>query len=377
MKQIPLSIVLPLQKKEVVKKGLLLLVVLLPLHLFARILMTPWLQAVSMNSVWVLVECDSKDSVKVEYGEYGNLQGFAVTKLINATTSQPATFIHKIELSGLNPETRYSYKASQSGFSTGLYSFFTAVKPGTPFRMVWMADCRTNTSIFRKISKLMKKADPMVALYGGDLCMNGSYDSWKNEFFVPEQLGFASTVPFFNTPGNHEGWTTNTRAFTHNPEHLSGTQDYYSFDYGDVHILSVNTDISYDSASPQYRFIVSDLASTQKKWKIVISHEPAYCSGGHGENTALTRLAKEIFEPAKVDMVISGHSHFYQHNLVNGIHYFVPGSAGAPLYKPVRANYTVNQAKSYNFAVIDVAPKKIKIFVYNEKNDILEMTQLE
>jgi predicted phosphodiesterase len=300
----------------------------------------------------------------------------ARTLLITETTAVPVTYVHKIRLTGLTPSTRYYYMAHHGISTSDKYSFYTAVQPGTPFRMVWMADCRTGTDIFRKISKLMKMADPMVAIYGGDLCMNGSYKSWKGEFFVKEQLDFISNVPFFNTPGNHEGWKPNTKAFTHNPDGASGTQDYYSFDYGDIHVLSLNTELPLDSSSPQYQFAVKDLASTRQPWKIVMAHEPAWCSGGHSPNKDMVELTKNVLEPDSVDIVIAGHSHFYQHNKVNGIHHFVPGSAGAPLYNPKKADYTIFQVKQHHYLVMDVSLGKIKIFVYNKENELLEMSEI-
>lgn len=358
-----------------IKKMLIFLISFIPVATDARILMGPWLQAITMNSVWVLVECDSKDSALVVFWSEPEKRFSVKSGIIDKTTADPTTFIHKIEISGLFPATRCFYQVSQDGTTTSENSFFTAVEPGMPFRMVWMADNRTGTVVFNDICRLMKRADPMVALYGGDLCSDGSYDAWKREFFTPELLRFNVSVPFFNTPGNHERWKQNTKAFTHNPLSLSGTQDFYSFDYGDLHILSLNTELPLDSGSAQARFAGEDLKSTRKPWKIVMMHEPAYCSGGHGENAGLIALGQSVFEPNGVDFVLAGHSHFYQRNEVNGITYLVMGTAGAPLYQPTQAIYTKFQAKEHHFAILDISSTRIKIFIYNEKNELLEMVE--
>jgi predicted phosphodiesterase len=120
---------------------------------------------------------------------------------------------------------------------------------------------------------------------------------------------------------------------------------------------------------------MEDLKSTLKPWKIVMMHEPAYCSGGHDENKELMALSKSVFEPNGVDFVLAGHSHFYQRNEVNGITHLVMGSAGAPLYQPKMTTYTKFQAKEHHFAIIDVSSFRIKIFIYNEKNELLEMVE--
>ena len=354
----------------------LLLFISLHSFLFAGIIMTPYLQAVTPTSVYVLIECDNADTVSVHFGLTKEFGMTARTGIIAMTKARPSTFVHKVLLQGLTPSTRYHYFASQGESVTREAAFSTAYGKGEAFRMVWMADCRTGTDVFSRISRNMLKEDPVVALYGGDLCHNSRYKSWKKEFFNRDQLEFASQVPFFNATGNHEGWEQNTKAFTMGPESESQTQDFYSFDYGDVHVLCLNTALPYGKGSPQYQFAEKDLARTSQPWKIVTAHVPAYCRGGHGEDAGMVAMTRELFEPARVDMVLTGHSHFFQHNLVNGIHHMVIGSAGAPLYSPKMADYTVAQARDYNFAVIDVSATKISVIVYNDRMNKLDEFEL-
>ncbi len=112
-----------------------------------------------------------------------------------------------------------------------------------------------------------------------------------------------------------------------------------------MHVLVLNNEIPDDEKSPQFAFAQSDLSSTKRVWKVVICHRPAYCAGGHGEDDDMKKMSEKIFEPNHIDVVLSGHSHFFQHNLVNGIHHMVIGSAGAPLYNLGTASYVVKSAK--------------------------------
>ena len=359
-------------KKILLFSGFLLLV----MSLQAKILMKPYLQAVTTNSVFVLVECDSRDTVWIEFGKTPSYGNRTPASIISVTTAYPATFIHKIRLTGLYPNSIVYYRARQgNSVSTGS-SFQTAVEPGTPFRLTWMADFRTHTYIHAKIAALVAKANSVVSIYGGDLCLNGEYRSWKKEFFLPEELSLISRVPFFNSTGNHEGNGPNTIAFLRNPESASQSQQYYSFDYGDLHVLVLNTETNDKPGSPQYRFAEEDLKASTKPWKIVVSHAPAYCGGGHGEDTNMVRMTKRIFEPNHVNLVLSGHSHFYQHNLVNGIHYLVIGSVGAPLANPENRSYTLVSAKDYNWAILDVSPLTLVLTVYNALNTKLDELKL-
>jgi len=183
-------------------------------------------------------------------------------------------------------------------------------------------------------------------------------------------------VPFMNAAGNHESWSPNTQAFTENIADTSGTQEYYSYDYGDIHFVCINNELPYTVGSPQYDFVAKDLAATKQPWKIVYFHKPAYGSGGHGEDAAMKAMTTALFEPNKVDLVLAGHSHFYQHNLVNGIPHLVIGGGGAPLVPPVDAPYTIKSAKAYDYAMVDVTPNSLHLVVYDDAGNVIDTLDL-
>lgn len=329
-----------------------------------------YLQAVTSDSVYVMAESKDSKPLTVFYGTTTSYGRSAFTVSTAYTTK--GTYIHRIALTGLTPDTIYYYRLGNHNDS-----FTTAVNPGSSFRFAWMSDFETGTSTHDKIATLVLAASPHFSLYGGDLCEIGSsYLSYKNEFFRSNQLSLAARVPFFNATGNGEKWETNTKAFTQAPSSASGNQGYYSFDYGDLHVVIMNymDPDGYAEGSPQYDFIASDLAATTKKWKIVTCHVPAYTSGGeHGENDGMIALTKNVFEPRGVDLVLSGHNHFYQRNFVNGIYHLIIGSAGASLYDagPV-SGYTEVSIKSHCWAIFDLTPTSLQVHVYDEEGEELD-----
>ncbi len=339
------------------------------------ILNRPYLQAVTQNSIYVLVECTTADTVSVDYGFTVSYGSSTTTELISPTTASPTTYVHKVRLGGLASDTIYHYRATQAGNMSPDSWFRTAKPTAASFRFVWMADSRTNSTIFDAVTNLVSGKQPEFTIIGGDVCISGAYSAWQTEFFRPNALTLISHVPFFFATGNHEGWATNSMAFTRAPSSLSNSQDYFSFDYGDVHVLVLDTEISYAPGSPQYMFAQNDLAATARTWKIVACHKPAYCSGGHGEDAGMKTMTTNLFEPAGVDLVIAGHSHFYQHNLVHNIHHLVVGTAGAPQYVPTNASYTVKSVQDYNYAVFDVTPTVLRITVYNSTDVVLDTLQ--
>ena len=365
------------------------------------LLLTPYLQGVTTSSIYVLVESASADTLAVAYGATSSYGRRAKTESIEQTSEH--TFVHNVKLRGLSPSTVYHYRAVLADTASQDASFRTAPNPGTGFRFAWMADVRSNRypgfwnapipgasyffgwitnrtwglEIHDAISKRIEEANPVMSLYGGDLCFNSSYSAFKDEFFRPNERSLIAHVPFFNTVGNHEKWSQNTKAFTQAPESPSGTQEYYSFDYGDMHVLVLNNEVDYGEGSPQYLYAQRDLSSTSKPWKIVINHRPAYCAGGHGEDTKMIAMSEKIFEPNHVDVVMNGHSHFFQHNLVHGIHHMVLGSAGAPLYILSTAPYVVKSVRDYSYGIIDVTPTSFFMMVYNDKGMPLDTLDLK
>jgi len=86
----------------------------------------------------------------------------------------------------------------------------------------------------------------------------------------------------------------------------------------------------------------------------------------------MVAMTTKIFDPNGVDLVLTAHSHFYQHNLINGLHHLVLGTAGAPIDTPGTASYTLKSAKDYNWAVVDVTSMTLRLTVYNSAGSILD-----
>jgi len=353
---------------------LILFIIFFNTKIFCEILMPPYVQSVLPNSVYVLVETNTPDTVTVNYGLTPGFGLIAKTEFMLLTDNSPVTYVHRIKLNNLQTNTKYYYNATQGNSTSGEASFITALISDTSYSFCWMADCRTGVSIHNQIAQLIRLQNPRFSIYGGDLCYGPQYNYWKTEFFTSEEQLTISQIPFFGIAGNHEGWTINTKAFEQNPASDSTNNGYYSFDYGNVHFTAINVMVNYSIGSPQYSFVASDLASSNKQWKIVIVHNAPYCAGGHGEDPLLITMAQNLFVPNNVDLVISGHSHFYQHNLVNNIHYLVIGTAGAPFYQPDSAYYTIKSVKDYCWGLVNVSPNVLTVRVYN--NNSLKLDSL-
>ncbi|NQU23179.1 MAG: tandem-95 repeat protein [Candidatus Nealsonbacteria bacterium] len=340
----------------------------------------PYLQAVTMDSIYVLVEADNiAADARVDYGlSYNNYDSHAITESTEYTDR--GNYVHNVKLTDLLPNTQYHYSVTHGVTTSADKTFWTAAQPGTDFRFGFMADSRSDAgtgldqTVHGKMAALMDTFDPRMIVFGGDTNEYATWDSWNQDFFISQQQTLNAEVPFANAPGNHEGWNALTRAYTQGP---NGDGDgYFSYDYGDVHFLILNNEISDGSDSAQWDFAKEDLETTTQPWKIVSFHKPAYSVGGHGGDVDMLAMTAQIFEPNGVDMVLTGHNHYYQHNLVNGIHHMVIGSTNAPLTDPGTETYTVNTEKTYCLGIFDATATTLDYTAYREDGSEIETINL-
>jgi hypothetical protein len=362
-------------------KGILLIAVIFfalkPAQLKADIIMQPYLQAPTQHSIYILAECDTQTPFAA--AEYGKTPAYGLSATAeNVDDTTVSSYVHKIKIPGLSPGTTYHYRVLQGGSFSSDRTFTTAPLSNAPFRFAFMADCHDGTGVHAAIARLIEAKNPGFSIYGGDVCSSGEYTSFKNDFFIGPELELISRVPFFLSPGNHEGWPGNTKAFTQQPGSASNTRDYYSFDWGAAHFLILNTEADFGAAGAQYKFAAADLAGTKEKWKIAVFHKPAYAQGGDwwGEPDPTRQLADAVLSPGGVQLVLAGHMHYYQHNFSHGTHYLVVSPAGGYQEDPKNDSYTIYGHKGFHFAVTDVDTLSLRVRIYDETGGLVDTVLL-
>ncbi|MGB8100414.1 MAG: metallophosphoesterase, partial [Nitrososphaeraceae archaeon] len=99
--------------------------------------------------------------------------------------------------------------------------------------------------------------------------------------------------------------------------HFNMSQEYYSFNYENVHFIALATEIPFDINSSQYNFVKNDLEAASKNpdiiWTIVYSYRPQYSSPSeHPGNSFLRDLYHPLFQKYNVDIILQAHNHNYQ-----------------------------------------------------------------
>ncbi len=108
---------------------------------------------------------------------------------------------------------------------------------------------------------------------------------------------------------------------------MSGTEAYYSFDYGNIHYVWLNSqDTDRSPNGAMLTWLKNDLAATKQDWIITYFHHPPYTKGSHDSNTEkqlveMRTHALPIMEAGGVDLCLTGHSHSYERSFLIDGHY--------------------------------------------------------
>lgn len=166
-------------------------------------------------------------------------------------------------------------------------------------------DCKRET---RNTIQNIVNLDPVYVLALGDYSYDKSADCW---------LKIAEPIrdKLKGTMGNHD--SESSTKLTDYMNYFGLKKQYYSFDYGNVHFLSLSTEVPYDSQSSQYEFVINDLERTSNNfaidWIIVFFHRQMYGSGSNPDDEINFRdTYHSLFDLYNIDLVLQAHQHIYE-----------------------------------------------------------------
>lgn len=160
-----------------------------------------------------------------------------------------------------------------------------------------------------------------VLMLGDNLYGGSAPRDYAKKFEEPYKALLASGVKFYASLGNHDN--PNERFYA--PFNMGG-QRYYSYKKGDVTFLALDSNYM-DPAQLQW---IEKQLSGGSGWKICYFHHPLYSDGKfHGPDLDLRKSLEPLFVKYIVDVVFSGHEHFYERlTPQQGIPYFILGNSG-------------------------------------------------
>ncbi len=377
--------------KKICKRGSVLGVILflgchVPSKIDATTLTTgPYLQRQGDTAITVMANTDTDEQVRLRYRRVG-ATNWKKTTLSSAGTA------HRFRLTGLRPDHAYEYyvRNADGDRLTPTLTFHTIhpLTKDTPIKIAVEGDSGTNTVPQYQVANQMQRFDPDFILHTGDIAYDvGSVEQYLSSVFLPYQSLFAQ-VPFYGSIGNHDFATADAapyKSFFETPHSYNGTEDYYAFDYDDVHIISLNANMDYSVGSDQYTWLRADLKASHNRhdrWTIVFFHQPVYSSGHHGSEPGMAEILTPLFENYGVDIVLNGHDHDYERNeTVDGVDYLVTGGGGAnSLYTqehPELNPYSKIFISTYHFVSLTVYKRYIQIQAVDNTGQVIDQFKIK
>ncbi|WP_052416669.1 S-layer homology domain-containing protein [Paenibacillus sp. FSL R5-0912] len=323
----------------------------------------PRVQATSIQYV--------KDSGLVDQG-LGNAEQQAVeqsalteVEVIHEVEGGPLGEIkfHKSLVTGLEPGTAYHYRVGYEGHWSAWYEYKTlAAAPDTPVSFVFVTDSHTKgdngLEIYQQLisDSLTRYPDTQFIMHGGDMVDDGGILNEWNQFWEASSV-YASSLPSGYTMGNHDVKGAGKEIFAKGldlPENGPDVQkEYaYSFDSGEVHFIVLNSEADEVTMAKQAEWLRADLQASDKKWKIVMFHKPAYhTEDGRGNVIEYTQTYfAPVLEELKVDLVLEGHDHVYARTYpMNGGKPLLNGERGTVYLDGGASGWKFYDGKQYEY----------------------------
>ncbi len=334
--------------------ALLALFIIPALAIAQNVTRGPYLQTATPTSVIVRWRTDIATDSKV---------GFAVAGGIpSSISSGVATTEHAVTLPSLSADTLYNYTIGTTAQvlaggdlnsdGDGEHFFTTPPLAGTdkPTRVWVIGDSGTanlNADAVREAYKTFTGArgTDVWLMLGDNAYDAGTQSEYQAAVFetYPQLL---RQIPLWSAFGNHDA----IDAFFNGPPGAyfelfsfptageagglpSGTENYYSFDYGNIHFISIDSTTNPTRAvgSAMLTWLAADLAANTRGWTVAFWHHPEYSKGSHDSDAevVLQEMRENVLpvlETGGVDLVLTGHSHSYERSVLVDGHYGLSGT---------------------------------------------------
>ena len=383
----------------------------------------PYLQNVAGDRATVMWATLESGSGTVRYSTDQKTWRTATARIrafSSALTGLVFTFYqYEADLTALSPGADYYYQVMMDGSQMTEVIRFRTAGPGA-FTYLALGDSGINSTEQRTLAAMMMR-EPNVSLvvHTGDIAyLHGTFQEFQSNHFdiygssSPALNGnMMRSIPFFLTPGNHEYYNQeyyppSGGLFPYLSLHSFPTEGvppvdaghYYSFDWGNAHFVSLDTNLSEGgepnepwkvrAATPlwtamnanggMFRWLDQDLAGSRKFWRIVFFHESPY-AGGNNVNDPACKAIRDYIAPIldrhEVPLAMNGHEHNYQRSKPirdnaavaagEGTVYLTTGGGGYELY-PLTPPSLVGDMSAYaekvfHYMRVEVQPYQITL----------------
>ena len=315
----------------------------------------PYLQVGTPSSTVVRWRTDAATGSRVRYG-------LSPTSLSGTADGAGTVTEHAVTVTGLSPDTTYYYsvgtatEALAGGDSTFFFHTHPLTGSAVPTRVWVVGDSGTANASAQAVRNAYvtftgTRATDVWLMLGDNAYDSGTdleyqaavfdtYPAILRQAFLWPTIGNHDTAQSSNPPPTLPYYQIFTLPTNGEAGGLaSGTEDYYSFDRGNIHFVCLDSMTSDRSpTAAMATWLRNDLASTAQEWVVAFWHHPPYSKGSHDSDTdaqlaEMRRNINPILEDYGVDVVLSGHSHSYERSFLLDGHYGTSSTLTAAMIK--------------------------------------------
>ena len=316
-------------------------------------------------------------------------------------------YLHTAHVNNLAPGMHYEYRVICGDEGTDWTPLST--DDGGAFKALIFPDSQSSDyTDWKNLAQDAFKRNPDAAFFTnlGDLVDNGEeHSQWDAWFDAVE--GMEERIPFAPVMGNHETYDKQWEvrlplaylAEFDVPENGSQyfSRYYYSFDFGDVHFIVLNT--QWDETEEfhpglleeQLEWLPKDAAASDKKWKVVMLHKDVlrYRIEKRPERTeGISKFGEAfmpLFDELGIDVVLSAHLHTYRNrgHIKNfqrdpsGPLYILTGVAGNVRYPGLWLDHALDeivapQPETDNYITLDASKDALRFQCFLPDGTIID-----
>lgn len=350
-----------------------------------------------------------QQNARLEYREQGTRAAdWASVSHEHITLGEQRFIVYTSHIERLKADTSYEYRIVCGDASGRWHPFQTAGYGSMKAIVVCDSQCGNDYTDWKRTIHAAAARHPEADFIAdiGDIVDNGQSDwQWDNWYSGIEDL--LPRYLFVPVMGNHECYDLDWKdclpeGYLHQfALPVNGSRKflgyYYSFDYGPVHFLVLNTQFQELDAlrsgllEEQLAWMLRDVSRSNRPWKVVLMHKDILSYNEYNPHTRGTGGLNDIahdfmksFDALKIDLVLTGHMHTYRNR--GHIYDFKPSDHG-PVYVLCglsgNARYEVPldpefdrvfapQPETDNYVLLEASPHALRLRCYLPEGTLLD-----
>jgi 3',5'-cyclic AMP phosphodiesterase CpdA len=210
-----------------------------------------------------------------------------------------------------------------------------------------------------------------VIMLGDNLYGSERKGDYVDKFERPYTPLLDAGVKFYASLGNHD----DPEQRLYKPFNMNGER-YYSFKPSPLAgVRFIALDSTYMDEK-QLAWLEKELAGSGSDWKIAYFHHPLYSSGGrHGSDVVLRAQLEPLFVKYAVNVVFTGHEHFYERTKPQkGITYIISGAAAKLRRGDIeRSNLTAKgYDQGYTFMIVEIDGDELQFQTISDRGQTVD-----